>query len=383
MSFTRTLLLYLLVRLLVLGELLLPDGQYISGDLGIFAGWSRQIAAGTIPATDAWQYPPGFALVLWIIGSLGMGVGALLTLVLAADLGVLILLRRTAGARFWAVMPLLTGPMVLTRTDVILAFLAVAGLGARGWPARSGVLLGLGASLKLWPGMVVGALPRRDGMTRAVGVVITYVAVAGLAWAVIGPTGFLSNQGTRGLQVESLAAWPFMVARALGFDVPIEFRSGANEIALPAADVVAWCLVPISLAIVAALTLHAWREGRPDAAVDVARRAALIVSVLLLTSRVLSPQFNVWLLGMMALVVAAQGWFTRGQAAALISTCIAAQVLYPFAYDNFLGGGWLGLLVQTIRLAGLLGVAAVIWGQVRQPVAADAAPIPTVREAGG
>lgn len=346
--------LWLAVRTVVLFELALPDGRYISGDAGLFAGWGRTLASGSPLTTEAWQYPPGFALLIAGVAALGGGATALLALNLACDLLVLRLVRGTPGAILWDVAPLAMGLMMLTHLDTIVAAVAVVGLTrAPGW--SRGVALGLGASLKLWPGGLSGASAQRPAIRTAIAVAVTYAGTALLARLLLGADAFAQNLRGRGLQVESLAAWPFLVARAAGLDVPLAFRSGANEIALPAADVLAQVLLPLSVLSVAALWAWGWLSGAStrDHGLPL---AALLLVVLMLTSRVLSPQFNVWILAVLALLVATVPT-SRWLVGTGLATAVLAHLLYPFAYDDFLDGGWFGLTIQTLRLAALGALA--------------------------
>jgi len=364
--------LWLVVRTVVLFELALPDGRYISGDAGLFAGWGRTLASGAALSTDAWQYPPGFALLIAGIAALGGGATALLALNLACDLLILRLVRGTPGALLWALAPLAMGLMMLTHLDTVVAALAVVGLSrAPGW--GRGLALGLGASLKLWPAALAGASRPRAAVRTAVAAALAYGATAVLARVLLGAESFTQNLAGRGLQVESLAAWPFMLARALGVDVPLDFRSGANEIALPLADDVARLLLPLSAVAVAGLWIWGWSSGASARGRGLPMSLLLLVT-LLLTSRVLSPQFSVWILALLALLVA-HVRTPRPVVAAGFATAVLGHVLYPFAYDDFLAGGWPGLTIQTLRLAALLGLAIALVRSVLPPHAAyDSAP---------
>ena len=93
--------------------------------------------------------------------------------------------------------------------------------------------------------------------------------------------------------------------------------------------------------------------GRLDHApvADIAFAAILWLTV---TSRVLSPQFNVWLVGMAALVWAAGSPRMRTATIPVAVTAVAAQVLYPFAYIDIINGGLIGVGVHTVRIVALL-----------------------------
>ncbi len=74
----------------------------------------------------------------------------------------------------------------------------------------------------------------------------------------------------------------------------------------------------------------------------------------MVTSRVLSPQYNVWLVGMAALVWAAGSPRMRTATIPVAVTAVAAQVLYPFSYIDIVDGGVIGVAVQTVRIVALL-----------------------------
>lgn len=344
--------------LVAFATLALPYGYYVPSDLTVFAAWAEDLAGGVAVTGDTWQYPAGVALLLGLVGVVGGGTVTLLVLILAADLAVLLLLRRSRGAVLWAVTPLFVGPIMLTRLETVVTLTAIAGLLAR-TPMSSGLWLGVGASLKLWPGVLVTAVRERAFVRLAVAAT-AFAAVTLAAAAAFDAPAFVANQGRRGLQVESLAAWPFMVARAFGAPVELVYRNGSTEVAGPLADTVATLLVPLTALLVAALLIWSWRHLRPSGVADAAAHSLTIVMALLLTSRVLSPQFIVWALGLCALILTARA-VPRALIACLLGSALFAQVLYPHAYLDLLEGGAIGLALQTGRLALLIGATWFTW----------------------
>ena len=344
--------------LVAFATLALPYGYYVPSDLTVFADWATELAGGAAISGDTWQYPAGVALLLGLVGKLGGGTAALVVLILAADLAVLLLLRRSRGALLWAVSPLFVGPIMLTRLETVVTLTAVAGLLARS-PIASGLWLGVGASLKLWPGALVTAV-RQGAFVRLVAAAAAFVAVTLAAFIAFDAPAFVANQSSRGLQVESLAAWPFMVARAFGAPVELVYRNGSTEVAGPVADTVATLLLPLTALLVAAILIWSWRHLRPSGVADAAAHSLMIVMVLLLTSRVLSPQFIVWALGLCALILTARA-VPRALVGCLLGSALFAQVLYPHAYLDFLDGGPLGLAIQSARLALLVAAGWFSW----------------------
>jgi hypothetical protein len=256
----------------------------------------------------------------------------------------------------WLAAPLLLGPVLYGRYDAIPTLAALIGLMAVTAPFTAGAVLAIGGGLKVWPAVMALALPRRAWFTGAVGAAIASAGVIlSATWTF--PTvisGFLGNGEARGLQTESVAALPFVWARFLGADVPEGFRYGSSEVAVPLADMIAPWLVPITglglLALVLARAL-----GRLDHA-PVADVAFVAITWLMVTSRVLSPQYNVWLVGMAAFVWAAGSERMRRATIPVAITALTAQALYPFAYMDIVDGGFFGTAIHTIRIGALVAV---------------------------
>ena len=115
-------------------------------------------------------------------------------------------------------------------------------------------------------------------------------------------------------------------------------------------------LIPLTglglLALVVARAL-----GRLDH-VPVADIAFVAILWLTITSRVLSPQYNVWLVGMAALVWAAGSPRMRTATIPVAVTAVAAQLLFPFAYMDIIEGAVFGVTIHTVRIVALLAAMA-------------------------
>ncbi len=93
-------------------------------------------------------------------------------------------------------------------------------------------------------------------------------------------------------------------------------------------------------------------------ACPVADIAFVAILWLMVTSRVLSPQYNVWIVGMAALVWAAGSTAMRRATIPVAITALAAQALYPFALLDIVDGGFIGIALHTVRIVAL--VAALV-----------------------
>ncbi len=356
-----------LVALVALGMMFHHDWKHLFDDLNVYSGWGQLLAQGQVPLDDPmWQYPPLAAFVFGAIGLIGAQPWLFAVLFVAIDVAISWLLARDARSRgrwdgyvIWLLAPLLVGPILYGRYDVIPTLAAMAGLLALAVRVAAGAILAVGGALKVWPAVMALALSQRAWLRGAAGAALTTaVVLVTAAWAFPGVgSSFLGNGEARGLQTESVAALPFVWARLfVGHDVPEAFRYGSSEVGVPLADAIApWLVVLTAIGLLSLIAARA--TGRLDH-VPVADIAFVAILWLMVTSRVLSPQYNVWLVGMLALVWAAGSPAMRRAIVPVAITALAAQALYPFSYIDIIDGGLVGIVIQTVR------IVALVWAMV-------------------
>jgi hypothetical protein len=221
------------------------------------------------------------------------------------------------GVWIWLLgMPMLYATLIL-RFDIVPTVIAVAALVVlHRRPTWFGVLAGLGASIKVWPAFVLFAEWDRRRLRRSlIAAAITVVAVFGTAWLLFdGQKGFLEHQKDRGLQLEAVATSPWEMRHVIdGTLTPVVQRFGTNEVDVPAADPIAKALDFAAILVLLAAAWWWWmrdraiRNGRKDLADEVLARDFVFTVVLLfmVTSRVLSPQYMIWMVGMAGVVLTA------------------------------------------------------------------------------
>ena len=395
---TVVILAWLLTRALLVGAATgavpYPDGPLVINDVKLYAEWSDLLVTGRFPTgDDMWQYPPAAGVAFALAALLGPNpVAAFVGIVLAADAAILVVLlvagRRAcrqgavgsasagyAAAWAWVIGGLLVGPVLIARFDVLPTLFAVIGLVlltlpattvARRPPWRSlgaGAAFAVGALLKVWPALLVVAVPRRSLPAALAGFVATaaVVLVGVTIWA-DGAISFLGEQGARGLQIESVGAWPFMVANAFAFDVPTEFRYGAMEVDLPITIPLGLAITLAGFAVLGAFVILRLLGRIEDVAPCDVALAALLVSVV--TSRVLSPQYSVWIVGVAAVTFLDPRSRTRRAVWLLVPSILVTQVIYPFGYGSFTNGAWWAVALQSVRVILLLAATAVSVGVV-------------------
>ncbi|MGX1882838.1 glycosyltransferase 87 family protein [Streptomyces sp. NPDC055287] len=367
---------WLTTRLVMLALLAQPlaafDVGTISGEVHhIYYGWYEQLARGDFPLDDAmWQYPPGAALVILGPGALPWLTyfQAFLVLTLAADALVARALARAgrrpgrsaAGAWIWVGgLPLLLH-LPLVRYDVqVTALAALSLLALHRHPRIGGALAGLGAMVKIWPVLTLLGAPRgrttRDAWLSAAAGTAALLAV--LAFGFTHTLGFLRQQGGRGVQIESMAGTALSLGRLVGWPGTVEYRYGAMELTGPYVPALAHASLLLTAAAFCWLLVWRIRARRwtPATPFDAALAAVLLFTV---TSRVISPQYLVWLLGLAAVCLTSRATTQRPVAALLLPAAAVSALAYPVLYEEVVWGTPLGCAVMVVR--NLLLVAAAL-----------------------
>lgn len=349
-------------------------GSLVINDVLIYANWAEGLRGGVFPVGDQmWQYPP-LAGPVFALGSLlpPDPVGGLILMMAAIDLAIFVMLLRKgrstgsgAAAWGWVLSGLLIGPVVLTRFDLVPALFSVIALVSMDRPRRAGTAIAVGALLKVWPALLLLAVPRARLRPVVLWSAVSGLAVLGLLtlWSQ-GSASFLTEQRSRGLQVESVPAWLFLVGQHLGHERTFTYRYGAMEVLSEGIGTVALISTAIGLA---GLAWIGWLRlrGRLErfAAADVALVAVLVA---MSTSRVLSPQYLIWVAAIGCVSLLDPHTVMRPVLALLIPVAAVGQLIYPMWYQLVLSDRLDGLALQTVRV-GLL-VAATVLGLWRLSV---------------
>jgi hypothetical protein len=371
-----------------------PHSPWVSSDVLVFQDWAPRLSHFHFPVGDPrWQYPPGAGIFLtipqWFANILHIHYDqAFQGLVLIFDLALLLILiwggRRLkapwnglSGAWLWTLAPLFVGPLLAARFDTVAAVTAVGGLVLLyvNRPSWAGALFGVGLLIKAWPVLMIAGARRRDLPRAIVGTVAgaATVIMIGLAWS--NSWSFFNNELKRGLQIESVGALPWVVMWRFGHPPHYEYSYGALELISPNTHIVG--LVLSLLGLVLLLVLAGLRlAGRLEkvAIVDVAF-AALLVSVS--TSRVYSPQYNIWLVAVGAAVLLDRRSQLRVAVWFVVGASFFSQLVYPIYYVQLMQGYTSGVGVQVARILCLLAATCFAYyrvvraGLTKSVVAAD------------
>ena len=349
-----------------------PEGKWLKGDVDLYNFWAKGLVKGIFPIEDSmWQYPPlagvVFAIPQWLFGNALTG---FIVFMIVIDLLILITLLITglnrfkfnspstslnglSGAWFWVLWPILMGPLALTRFDVVptlfalLALIALSNKKIR--PYLSGFLLGIGALVKLWPMLLFVIYPKKLMMKVSASFVSTSVLVILFmsTWSV-GFTNFLNNQTSRGLQVESIAATPFVLAKLFGANVEYPFRYGSLEVQAAFATEIGFLLNLFTLIVFIILFILNYQNKLNN--LNIFDKALVVVMISIALSRVFSPQFWVWLGGLAALALVNKETKLKKVIVLLSISAFLTQLLYPGQYVQLLSGEFFATLLQLTRV---------------------------------
>lgn len=344
----------------------------------VYEPWSADALAGgpVVGISDIWVYPQLALLPMLLTKIVAAPLVALLgvanaylvmwaVLVVALDAAAFSMLvgrspsrARRAAAWFWCAAVLFLGPIALYRIDAVAVPLAVVGgLWLVRRPVLGAALLTVGAWIKIWPGaLVLAAVVAARARVR---ILLTAMAVTGLVVVlllVLGADreifGFLTEQTGRGLQIEAVAATPFLWLAAGGEDaITYSFEMLTFQIDHPGATIVGMILTPLMLVMVAVIAgLGCLKSLRGASFPRLFPPLALsLVTALIVANKVGSPQFQTWLIAPVVLWFALDRRRAVAPAALVLVLCGLTCLVYPLTYDALLRAELLPVLLLSAR----------------------------------
>jgi uncharacterized membrane protein len=337
-------------------------GRHQLVDTPLYEAYADSVRAGDVPyANFRLEYPPG-ALAAFMapeltsvpgrFGTYGhafekwmAGCGIAMTLLVALALARLSAdPRHVLGAlALVAVSPLLLGPVLLSRFDLLPAMLTVGALAALVWgrPRIGVVVLAAAGATKLYP---LVALPvvllwvartrgRREAAICGAAGAVTLTAFFA-PFAVVSPAGLshsLAVQASRPLQVESLGATFLVVLHHLaGFHVTLHEDHGSKNILGATAGAIGGVATLLQLA--ALLLVGVLFARGPTDRDRLALAFAASVTAFVTFGKVLSPQYMIWLVPLVPLVPGPARW----KAGALLAAALVlTQLWFPDRYGQY------------------------------------------------
>lgn len=369
---------FLLVHLLTAWLGWVYPSQPMGDVVLVYEPWATSALSGgrIVGIDETWVYPQlalvpmliaaalsaPLVLLLGVSNAYLVGWATLVIILDAVAFGVLVgrspSRARRVAAWFWCAALFLLGPIALYRIDAITVPIAViGGLWLVSRPTIGAALLTIGAWIKIWPGALVlaavVALRARMRVLLAAAVVTTgVVATLFLLGADTEIFGFLTEQTGRGLQIEAVAATPFLwlaVARAARIEYSFEILT--FQITAPGVDAVAAALTPLMALSVLAVTVVGARKAARGATFPrlFPPFALTLVTLLIVTNKVGSPQFQTWLIAPVILWLVLDRVRARVPAVIVLALCLLTCLVYPIGYDALLRADALAVAVLTVR----------------------------------
>lgn len=352
---------------------------------GFYFDYASRMMAGQIPYRDfAVEYPP-LALLFFLLPRLvastpeSYATAFAVQTLLFSLLGMLfvVLLSQRLGLRSWKPVAAYTafllaiGPIVSHRYDMFPAILVLLALyaflsGRHGWTYA---LLAAGAMTKVYPAALLPVFllcHYRDHFHQRIKSALLTFAATSFAIAfpffLMSPGGLLDSfayHAQRGIQLESTYSSLLLVGHKLGWlSVDSEFTFGSWNLTGAAADAtthVSMLLLPLSLVAAYWVIYRRVRTGSQSAQ-DLVSYMLLVVIVLVVTSKVLSPEYLIWFLPLVPLF---SGRFKYWVWGVFFAIGVLSYLVYPLRYSALI---WLdtGAIVILLERNILIVIMAVV-----------------------
>ena len=359
-----------------------------------------RMAQGLVPYRDFFiEYPPLFALLVAVPGTHGDEFGymarfAILMMVLMATACVVTALAALDGAglrRSYLVAAvfsgytLLLGPIAANRYDaaVALVLAAVALFMARNYWVAVALTIGVGFALKVTPALLLPLVlilaPPKQTMKMVMSFALS--ATVPFIWVLqmgqdsrLNLTKMFAYHLDRPLEIESVLATPFWIAKLLGMTpVVVGQAAGSQVIISAAADVAASLSIGVLVVAMGAALMLVWRR-RHAIAMSTSLQSLAVLAILLaslVASKVLSPQYFVWIIPIVALVAVDRRVLGVLMAAVLLLTHIEFPANY-WQFAQMQANGAVSIVIVR-NLILLVAFALSLWSLWK---------IPDVRSAG-
>ncbi len=329
----------------------------LNGDLDLYFTYAKRCLGGEIPYRDYLvEYPLG-AFPLLLVPKLLTRTFENYQIAFAAEMllfdvaAIFLVSRQVRRSQGGGAIPMRLGwytlffavlaPLIAKRYDLAPAVMAFAASSAwaSDWRRLGGMLAGLGAITKIFPGFA--AVPdlvreiyhpasRRKGLSACLLTVLGGV----ILWLAIGRSGVMASfyvHGKRGLEIESLYAGILLaVNKMTEMTIIIVHKFGSFNCYFMYYEGLLAIIPSIQLG---AILFVAWRYLKLRENVEFRSATAAILAFTIL-GKVLSPQYLIWLMPFVAVLDGKIG--TRARPVFFLC-CLLTTVLFP-------GPGFVGLL---------------------------------------
>lgn len=380
----------LVLGALALWSVLAAGFGSFAGDPGVFYKYATAVGHGQLPYRDfAFEYPPLDMIPMILPYALAGGPPIEIyrfllfvenvALLVAIGSGVWWLARRGAahetplravvmyGLGAFALEPVITWRVDATVTALTVIAL-MATVGRR--PIAAGLALGAGVMTKAYPlamlpVLMLGQISIRRWLPalRLLAAFAMTIFVLSLPLVFVAGTSslyFVRYLVERGTQIESLqGAVALLASAAGGTTADISVAYGTVQVQSPLVPLLGLVGTVMTVAGVTVLGLAIWHRFRADrhafGQMQLSSQAAYLSAtglLVLVTSRILSPQYIFWIVPFAALI-------PRRQALLLVVICLLTTLVYSFNYQQLIGVEAFPVLLVNFR--NVLLLALFVW----------------------
>ena len=299
--------LFVLVHFIIIGENLFAPNEPLGDVIYTYPRWIAQGMLG-----EGWQgitapgVYPMFALVPMFFGSYGWGLWFAFVIAINAIAFGLTRSHGRVAALAWLGFLALLGPIAVGRIDVFTVALGVVVIALTDSnPRIAGALIAVATWVKVWP-IVLGLSSLLTTRARTIAYWAAGTAAAvGLIGVIVGGvdnvTSFLGDQQGRGIQVESVAATPWLWDAFTGGYSAVVFSqelltfeiSGTSTVEVAA--ILTLIEVLVLLALATRIVLHRVRMVGEITTHILGLSLTTLITALIVFNKVGSPQFVSWL----------------------------------------------------------------------------------------
>ena len=316
-------------------------------------------------AVSEWQYVVRFALLMMAF----MGASCAATSLAALDGKST--WRPYVVASTFTLYTLLLGPIAANRYDpaVALTLALILLFMARSRWLTVAVLIGVGFALKVTPAMLLPLALLLAGRKRLLPMLAGFAVAAAVPFAIVTAIGGSAGSNlvqmigyhlSRPLEIESVLATPFWIGRLAGAAaVPVGLAAGSQVVLSQAANSVASLSSVILLLALGGVFALVWRR-RDAIASDTSLQFLAVLATLLASlvgSKVLSPQYFVWVIPAVALVAVDR----RVLGILLAAVLLLTHIEFPANYWSFaqfqIPGAIAIVVVRNVILVAAFGLS--------------------------
>ncbi len=369
---------------------------------GLFFDYASQILSGQLPYRDfAIEYPP-LSMLFFLLprliasnpDSYAIAFGAETLLFSLLSLFLVVLLSRRLGLVPWKSLTIYTlallaiGPIISRQYDIFPAVTVLLALYAfmSGKHKTSWALLAIATLTKIYPIVFVPILllhhiRNRQHRHIRLGIITfaTTILAIVIPFLIISPGGLLASfsyHAQRGIQLESIYSSILLLGSKSGWlAVEPEFGFGSWNLVGPVADTIAKVsLVLLPLSLVATYWFIYRRMKRtPNPVNEIVSYSLLVVAVLIATSKVLSPQYLIWLCPLIPLF---SGRFQYALWAVFIAISALTYYIFPLHYFELIdlkSGVTAALLARNVLVIAMVILVAISLAQRKRGISSEMA----------